>query len=74
MLPSPKELKKLADTCRKAGIKHFKSTEFEFTLTDDMPVKPGKRPSTPIDNKPFQSDSLTEEELLFWSVGAGESA
>ena len=78
-----KQLKKLADACRKAGIKHFKNAEFEFTLSDDTaPISNYKRkkvaeaPSTADSpaNKPFVTDSLTEDELLFWSTGVDPTA
>lgn len=77
-LPNPKELKKLADMCRKAGIKHFKSDKFEFTLTDEVPLSQyklnkAKTVQTPAgsayDPATFQSDALAEDELLFWSTG-----
>ncbi len=70
-IPNPKDLKKLADACRKAGIKTFKSSEFEFTLSDDAPVsnyKKAKSPSPSSPDQPFQSDSLSPEQLLNWSV------
>lgn len=76
-LPNIKALKKLADTCRKAGIKHFKSAEFEFTLTEEAPLsaykltKQSKATSNNVttDNKAFESDTLSDNELLFWSTG-----
>lgn len=74
---SPKELIKLAKACRKAGIKHFKSAEFEFSLTDEVPSKVSQSKSftAPIeDNKQFESDSLTDEQLLMWSAGSGDGA
>lgn len=71
-----KELKKLADACRKAGIKHFKSADYEFTLTDDAPVSAYKqskstsaRQNASAPDTKFESDSLTQDELLFWSTG-----
>lgn len=72
-LPDPKELKKIAATCRKVGIKHFRCEGFEFTLTDEDPqaVKPqARRPENPLEtiNAEIASDSLSEEELLLWSV------
>jgi hypothetical protein len=75
----PKELKKLADACRKAGIKHFKNSELEFTLTDEVPVSDYKRKkqvflphSSIIDETIKNADSLTQDELLFWSTGGDE--
>jgi hypothetical protein len=74
---SPKEIKKLADACRRAGIKSFKNAEVEFTLSDVLPTthtrsKRGNKstiaqdleqPDAIINNE----DDLSEEELLFWS-------
>jgi hypothetical protein len=67
-------LKKLADICRKAGIKHFKNSELEFTLTDEAPVSKYKRKqaelsSGPVIDNTFESESLTDEALLLWSTG-----
>lgn len=72
-----KSLKKLAAACRKAGIKFFKNAEFEFTLTEDAPVIAYRRANNkaPIsESSPIsiQSDSLSEEELLFWSSGIAQ--
>ncbi len=73
-----KALKKLADACRKAGIKHFKNSEFEFTLSEEGPISNYKQRSikralsAPIDQSNDQSiatgDTLTEDQLLFFSV------
>ncbi len=69
-----KSLKKLADTCRKAGIKTFKNAELEFTLTDEVPVSQYKKAKksteakASVSNSSIESDSLTEEQLLFFSV------
>jgi glutamine synthetase len=72
-LPDLKKLKKLADYCRKAGIKSFKNPEFEFTLTDERPISTPKTKSRLInitqnglDN--IASDTLTQEQLLMWST------
>lgn len=81
-LPDSKTLKKLADSCRKAGIKHFKSGDIEFTLTDDPPVsaymrsRPIKAPASSVDviDVNYQSNELTEEQLLFWSTGNAEQS
>lgn len=74
--PSPKELKKIAEACRKAGIKHFKGEGFEFTLTEDAPVKKVKQShllsSKATTDIAFSSDTLEGDELLFWSTGVGE--
>lgn len=73
-----KELKRLAAACRKAGILHFKSEQYEFTLTEEAPKSPykvtkeSKKAPNTVSNQSFESDSLTNEELLFWSVGTPE--
>lgn len=73
-LPDAKTLKKFADACRKAGIKSFKSPEFEFTLTDEPPVSNYKKAKTAKDDlatsamDDFKSEALSEEALLFWSA------
>lgn len=81
--PNVKLLKKLADACRKAGIKSFKGYGFEFTLDELVPsakkqAKVVEEPAKPAaDNGPeipFETDSLTNEELLFWSVGLTSQA
>lgn len=67
-----KELKKLAATCRKAGIKTFKNAEVEFTLSDEAPVsikRYGLQKASQSDtNSELQvTDTLTEDQLLMWS-------
>lgn len=79
-LPTPKELKRLAAACRKAGITHFKQGDLEITVAEDAPQMRLKRGSN-TDAVSAQNDvnsegawdSLSDEEKLFWSVG-GESA
>lgn len=66
-------MKKLARICREAGIKHYKTSEFEFTLSDDMttPVirtKAEKLTAAEL-SAPIESDDLSQEALLFWSSG-----
>lgn len=71
-LPSAKELKKLADACRKAGIRQFKGGGIEFTLTDDIPVSPykqAKRAQEPQGE--IETDELSPEALLMWSAQGG---
>jgi hypothetical protein len=75
---SPKELKKLADACRKAGIKCYKDSQIEFTLTDEAPVSNYKKKQEPLkdfgSNYAVETDSLTEEQLLMWSVTGTDGA
>jgi hypothetical protein len=75
-IPDPKDLKKLADACRKAGIKHFKQGDLEFTLSDEAPVSNYKKKSlpknlpilSPILDDGSSSEELTQEQLLFYSI------
>ena len=74
-LPDIKALKKLASACRSAGIKHFKGVDFEFTLSEEPPVirktlrktTTAEAPTSPIADD-YSSDSLTQEQLLMYSV------
>lgn len=70
---TPKELKKLVKVCRDMGVKSYKGDGFEFTLTDDLPVKSGKKliNNSPTPEYDIESDTLTPEELLFWSADIG---
>lgn len=69
-LPTSKELKRLAATCRKAGIKHFKSGDFEFTLADSLPEprRRGVPASYGAPDSNFQGEELTQDQLLGWSL------
>lgn len=74
--PTPKELKKLADTCRKVGIKTFKCAQFEFTLTEDIPLTPyqkAKEIKQLHTQGKIESDELTEDQLIEWSTGGSEA-
>lgn len=73
----PKALKKLVKTCREMGIKHYKGDGFEFELTAEAPVKralPRKSAQEraitdePQTNPDFDTDTLTEDQILMWSV------
>lgn len=76
--PDYKNLKKLADSCRKAGIKSFKGFGMEFTLTDDAPqsayklsksvrkAAPELTPTTDGSDA-IETDSLSDDELMMWS-------
>lgn len=76
--PKAKDLKKLAEICRKAGIKSFKNAELEFTLSEEAPIsnykKRLKNNSPAIDTSSnsdtsVEVEDLTEDQLLFWSSG-----
>lgn len=78
-----KTLKKLAEACRKAGIKHFKNADLEFTLSDEGPVSNYKKRQSKVfaskESSLLSQDvesehSLTEEQLLFFSVGNAEES
>ena len=71
-LPNPKEIKKLAKACRDAGITHFRSADFEFTL-GDLPEKRSKNATigTKSDVQGAVDTNVpSQEELLWWSVQA----
>jgi hypothetical protein len=75
-----KELKKLAAACRSAGIKTYKSGDVEFTLTDEAPLTPYKAAKAALkasdkasqQAEDVESDGLSGDDLLFWSVGETE--
>jgi hypothetical protein len=82
---TPKELKKLADMCRKVGIYHFKQDGVEFTLSDKPQSKASKQHSKQtgaevkaVIDEAFEAEGLTQDALLMWSAlpadGSGESA
>lgn len=68
-LPDTKALKKLVATCRKLGIKTFKSSEFEFTLDDyvKLPIKASKSKAQSVQDEVIESDELSLEQLLAWN-------
>lgn len=69
-LLSTKDLVKLANACRKAGIKTFKSEGIEFTLTDEIPEKviKGKKGLEAAESSQPTNEELPYESLLHWSV------
>ncbi len=86
LLPDSKELTKLVKLCRKLGIDSFKTTEFEFTLTNTQAPTYSRRrrkgskvqvlsdtTEDKIDNTPEEipTNTLTEEEMMYWSVAPG---
>lgn len=73
-IPDFKILKKLAESCRKAGIKSFKGFGMEFTLSDEAPVSAYKQTKeskksaqTVTDDSEIETDSLADDALLMWS-------
>lgn len=73
--PNAKEIKKLADACRKAGITHFKCGDYEFTLGDkpEPETKKAREMIADPSSNTIQTDSISEEALLFWSSGGAEA-
>lgn len=68
-----KSLVKLAQACRKAGIKQFKGFGMEFTLTDEVPSKSTKRQATKAavhhgEQGEVETDEPSAEQLLMWSA------
>jgi len=75
-IKSLKELDKLMLLCRKRGVLTIKVDNIEFRL-DDQPIqaKPTQPMATTVyqgiteDTKIDTPDSLTEEQLMFYSAG-----
>lgn len=67
---SPKDLKKLADACRKAGIESFKGFGVEFTLApkEQRKVAKSKGKVNPGPDKDIETEELSATDMLFWSV------
>lgn len=77
-LPNLKELKKLAAVCRKAGIKTVKYGELEFTLSDELQHRQPSQAKKVVKEQTltqedFETDSLTQDALLFWSANPENS-
>lgn len=69
-LPNPKDIKKLAEVCRKAGIIHFKSADFEFTLdpnSQPIVVNQAQKQTAYGPDPTFETDTLTDAQLLGWN-------
>lgn len=58
-----KELAKLIKLCRKEGVVHYKTADFEFKLG------PNVKKTTQSNDKIEQDPQPTEEDVLFWSSG-----
>lgn len=67
-LPDAKQLKKLADACRKAGIKTFKGYGLEFTLSDIEPATKSSKKKAAQTSDSLESEELTDEQIMFWSA------
>lgn len=78
-LPTTKELKRLANACRKAGIKSLKCEGFEFTLSEYAPESKRAAKQAPlisgamksVIDQDFETEALTQDQLLNWSVNTG---
>lgn len=70
-LPDLKQLKAIIALCRKSGVESIEIEGIKITLKD-MPAssKPLKAKESPKDNSSdsIESDDLTNEQLLNWSV------
>lgn len=67
---TPKELIKLAQACRRAGIKHYRCGDIEFTLDelDTTPVSKASQSEEDVQGKIETPDEVSDQDLLFWSV------
>jgi hypothetical protein len=81
-LPDLKALDKIIALCRKRGVKVIKIDNIELTLSEEAPVsaykqtKAAKKSAYKLTKETdpmagFESDSLTEDQLLFFSVAPG---
>jgi hypothetical protein len=70
MLPTPKELKKLAAACRKAGITSLEANGVKITISADAPEISTRKQkaAVPASNLDIETSGLSENEILFWSV------
>lgn len=72
---TPKELEKYIKTCRKLGVSELTIEGVTFKLGDEPQAKvakSGPRQTTYEDTAAmFESDTLTDEALLMWSVSGG---
>jgi len=62
---TPKELVKLAQACRKAGISHYKCGDLEFTLGPKEEVFYQEKKQKQGD---VETEELSDDALLMWSV------
>lgn len=68
--PDVKQLDKIIQLCRKRGVKSIKIDNVELTLSESEPVrhKASAKKASADPSESFESDSPTDDELLFWSV------
>jgi len=73
-LPDLKQLEKIIILCRKRGVKTIKIDNIELTLNEDIPLSNYKKAkqNNHIQSPIIESNSLSEDELLLWSVGLSE--
>ena len=73
---TPREFKKLVKTCRELGVKSYKGADFEFTLNDFIPTKRAgkKNELAEVQTEEIESDILTPEQLMWWSVQGDHSS
>jgi len=70
-----KHLKQLTMLCRKLGIEHLKHGDLELNLTSILPTQSTRKSSkkknteeTPSLSQDIESEALTQDALLFYSV------
>lgn len=78
------DLKKLISLCKKQGIEAIKVGDFELKLSQDIQFQPQRRskrlsaayptlaPGGITDDTKIETDGLTPDELLFYSVSENE--
>lgn len=70
-----KLVEKVITLCRRKGVKSLTLGSISITLNDSIPQPKlrKKRKQHSTDSEEIASDAPSEEDLLFWSSGAGTS-
>ena len=72
-LPETKKLKQIIALCRKMGVESIEFVGIKITLGTEPAKAPRKGAAKKHNESPteeVETDSPTEQELLFWSTGA----
>lgn len=67
-LESIKDLKDVIALCRKTGVKSIEIDGVKLELNESVPVRKSRTESASSESDEIQSDSPTEEQMLFWST------
>lgn len=72
-LPDLKHLEQIIKLCKKRGVQSIKIGDIELTLSEAAPpVKRAAKKAKPDETQgEIESDELSANDLLMWSVGGG---